>query len=142
MARVSTYLNFDGRSEEAFAFYAEVFGTEPAAPIVRFADMPASPDAPALADEERQKVMHAELPILAGHVLMATDMLESLGHRVRVGNNVTINLEPDSRQEADRLYGALSDGGDEGSGMQEVPWGYWGSCLDRFGIRWMFNVAP
>ena len=110
-------------------------------PTVRFADLPANPDGPALSDEERQKVMHAELPILAGHVLMATDMLESLGHRVRVGNNVTINLEPDSREEADRLYAALSDGGSEGSGMQDVPWGYWGSCLDRFGIRWMFNYA-
>ncbi len=141
MARVSTYLNFDGSSEKAFAFYGEVFGTEPVPPIVRFADMPANPDGPALSDEERQKVMHAELPILAGHVLMATDMLESLGHRVRVGNNVTINLELDSREEADRLYAALSDGSSEGSGMQDVPWGYWGSCLDRFGIRWMFNYG-
>ena len=42
-------------------------------------------------------VMHVELPILGGHVIMATDMLASMGHELRVGNNTTINLEPDTR---------------------------------------------
>lgn len=143
MARVSTYLNFMGQAEEALGFYASVFGTEPTAPLHRFADMPADPAAPPLSAAEQQMVLHAELPILAGHVLMATDMLESMGHAVRIGNNVTINLEPDSRAEADRLFSALSDGSSEGAGMMEMFWGaYWGTCLDRYGIRWMFNVAP
>ena len=86
--------------------------------------------------------MHVELPILAGHVLMATDMVESMGHALRIGNNTTINLEPDTRDEADRLYAALSEGGDETecSPLADMFWGaYWGTCLDRFGIRWMFN---
>ncbi|MHB1583705.1 MAG: VOC family protein [Acidimicrobiales bacterium] len=142
MARVSTYLNFDGRAEEALAYYGEIFGTEPSAPVVRFADMAPSPDGPTLAADDARKVMHAELPILGGHVLMATDLLESLGQQVKVGNNVTLNLEPDDREDADRLYGALADGGSESTGMQDVPWGYWGCTLDRFGIRWMFHVAP
>ena len=72
---------------------------------------------------------------------MATDMLESMGHQLAIGNNVTINLEPDTRAETDRLYAALSDGGSDATGLQEMPWGYWGCCLDRFGIRWMFNCA-
>ena len=74
---------------------------------------------------------------------MATDMLASLGHHLRVGNNITISLEPDTKEAADRLYNALSEGGTEGSGMNQMPFGYWGSCLDRYNIRWMFNfVAP
>jgi len=142
MSRVSTYLNFMGDTEEAFDFYASVFGTEPSVPITRFGDMPAPPDAPALPERERSMVMHVELPILAGHVLMGTDMLESMGHELRVGNNSTINLEPDTVEEAERLYAALSQGASDATGLEHMPWGsLWGTCLDRFGVRWMFNVA-
>ncbi len=141
MARVSTYLNFMGETEAAFRFYAKAFGTELLGPVVRMGDLPAPEGAPAMTDADKQLVLHAELPILAGHVLMATDMLESMGHTLTVGNNVTINLELDTRAEVDALYAALSDGGSEGSPMQETPWGYWGTSLDRFGIRWMFNCS-
>ena len=136
MSRVSTYLNFPGRSEEAFNFYAEVFGTSVEG-LMRFGDAPGMPP---MSDDEKQKLVHVELPILNGHVIMATDMLESMGQQLRVGNNTTICLELDSNDEADRFYELLSQGGDEGSGMQQMFFGYWGSCLDRFGIRWMMNV--
>jgi PhnB protein len=139
MSRETTYLNFMGQTEEAFGFYGQVFGTQISGDIVRMGQAPQAPGAPALPEAEQNLVMHIELPILAGHVLMGTDMLESLGHQLRIGNNVTINLEPDSRAECDRLYAALSEGGSEGTGMLEVPWGYWGCVQDRFGIRWMFN---
>lgn len=84
MSRVSTYLNFMGNTEEAFAFYASVFGTEYSVPIMRFGDMPGGPGAPELPELERSQVLHVELPILAGHVIMGTDMLESMGHELRV----------------------------------------------------------
>ena len=130
MPRVSTYLNFMGNTEEAFTFYKSVFGTEFFSPIMRMGDRPTVPGAPELSDAERNMVMHVELPILAGHLLMATDMLESMGHERRVGNNVTINLELEDRGETERLFGNLAD----------MPWGaYWGTCADRYGIRWMFN---
>jgi len=142
MSRVSTYLNFAGTTEEAFAFYGTVFGTEPSVPIQRFGDMPAGPGVPELPDEEKSKVLHVELPILDGHVIMATDMLASMGQELRVGNNTTLNLEPDTRAEAERLYAALSEGASDATGLNHMPWGsYWGTCLDRFGVRWMFNVA-
>ena len=103
-------------------------------------DVPADPNSPELSDAEKDMVMHVELEILGGHVIMATDMIESMGHKLVVGNNTTINLEPDTRDETDRLYGALSEGGSDCSGMMDMFWGaYWGCCLDRFGIRWMFN---
>jgi PhnB protein len=138
MSRVSTYLNFMGNAEEAFLFYRSVFGTEFIGDVVHMGDVP-GPGAESMSDTEKRLVAHMELPILAEHVLMASDMLESQGHQLKVGNNVTINLEPDTRDEADRLYGALSEGGAESSGMQDMPWGYWGTSLDRYGVRWMFN---
>lgn len=142
MARVSTYLNFMGNTEAAFNFYREVFGTEFEGPIMRIGDTPPSPSMPPLTDAEQQMVMHVELPILGGHMLMATDMIESMGHELRLGNNVTINLEPDSRAETERLYAALSDGSSDCTGLQDMFWGaYWGSCQDRFGVRWMFNCT-
>ncbi len=139
MSRVSTYLNFMGQTEEAFNFYASVFGTRISGEIFRMGDMASGPGAEKLSDAERKLVGHVELPILAGHVLMGTDMLESMGHELKIGNNVTINLEPDTRAETDRLYFALSDGGGESTGMQQMPWAYWGCTLDRYGVRWMFN---
>ncbi|HET6966599.1 MAG TPA: VOC family protein [Acidimicrobiales bacterium] len=141
MARVNTYLNFQGQTEEAFTFYAKTFGTE-ITMLSRYSDMPAAGPGE-LTTEEQHLVMHAELPILAGHVLMATDMLRSMGHETRVGNNTTLCLDVGSREEADRLYGALSEGGSEGSPMADMPWGaYWGVVLDRYGIRWMVNHTP
>ena len=138
MARVSTYINTLGRTEEAFRFYADVFGTE-ISQLIRFADVGMTD----LPPDESQGIMHIELPILAGHVLMGTDMLASAGHELHVGNNTTINLEPDSRAEAERMYALLSDDSTENSGgLHDMDWGaYWGTCLDRFDIRWMFNVA-
>jgi PhnB protein len=142
MRRVSTYLNFMGNTEEAFEFYRSVFGTEFLAPISRMGDMPGDPNMPPLSEEEKKMVMHVELPILGGHVLMATDMLASMGHELRYGNNVTINLELEDRQETERLFGELSKDGSDQFGLQDMPWGaYWGTCADRFGVRWMFNCV-
>jgi PhnB protein len=141
MARVNTYLNFQGQTEEAFAFYAKTFGTEVAV-LTRYSDLPAAgPGEPPA--QERNLVMHAVLPITGGHVLMATDLLRSMGQETRIGNNTTLSLDVDSREEADRLYGALSEGGSEASPPADMPWGtYWGVVLDRYGIRWMVNHTP
>ncbi|HEX9259013.1 MAG TPA: VOC family protein [Acidimicrobiales bacterium] len=140
MARVSTYLNFMGNTEEAFEFYKDVFGTEYLTPVMRLGDTPPDENGPQLTEAEMRLVMHVELPILAGHVLMATDMVESMGHKLEIGNNVTINLEPDTREETERLFNRLSEGGSDTAPLADMFWGsYWGTCLDRFGVRWMFN---
>jgi PhnB protein len=73
---------------------------------------------------------------------MGTDMLESMGHTLRIGNNITISLEPDTLEETQRLFDALSAGGSDVMPLQPMFWGsYWGTCLDRYGIRWMFDCA-
>ena len=142
MARVSTYLNFNRSTESAFMFYKSVFGTEFSLPIARFKDIPPQPDQPLLAEVDKNLVMHVELPILAGHVLMGTDAPESMGFTVTPGNNIYINLEPDTRTETDRLFKALSEGGKIEMPLQVMFWGgYFGSLTDRYGICWMFNCA-
>src|SRR5512138_3477406 len=101
MARVSTYLNFVRSTEEAFNFYRSVFGTEFAGPVSRFRDIPPQPGQPPVSEADKDLVMHVELPILGGHVIMGTDAPESMGFRVTPGNNVYLNLEPDTRGETD-----------------------------------------
>ena len=142
MAKTSIYLNFMGQTEEAFNCYKTVFGTDFAAPMMRFSDVPAPPGAqgPQLSEMEMNGIMHVAMPILGGTMIMGTDMLESMGHKLAEGNNVTICLEPDTTVEADRLYDALSHGGSDLAPMRQEFWGYWGCCKDRFGVRWMFNI--
>ncbi|MEQ8219933.1 MAG: VOC family protein [Arenibacter sp.] len=140
MSKVAIYLNFQGNTEEAFNFYKSVFGTSFSAPIMRIGDLPPDPNGPKFSEAELNCVMHVALPIIGGTELMGTDMLESMGQKLIVGNNTTISLQLDSKDEADVLYRALSKGGSDKAPMREEFWGYWGCCLDRFGIRWMFNV--
>jgi len=140
MASVSIYLNFMGNTEEAFNHYKKVFNSEFAGPLMRMKDIPPREGAQPMAESEKDKVMHVAMPILGGTLIMGTDMLQSMGHKLVEGNNFTISLNPDTKEEADRLYSELSAGGAEGVAPHDEFWGYWGTCKDRFGIRWMFNV--
>jgi PhnB protein len=142
MARVSTYLNFPRSTEAAFNFYRSVFGTEFNGPIMRFGAIPPQPGQPPMPEADKNLVMHIELPILAGHVLMGTDAPESMGFTLTQGNTVTINLEPDTRAETDRLFAGLGAGGQADMPLAEQFWGdYFGILVDKFGIRWMFNCT-
>jgi PhnB protein len=142
MSRVSTYLNFPRNTEQAFEFYKSVFGCEFTAPIHRFGQIPPAPGQPPMAEEDKNLVMHVELPILGGHVLMGTDAPESMGFKLTHGNNVYINLEPDTRAEADKLFKSLSVNGKIEQPLQEMFWGgYFGSLTDQFGVQWMFNCT-
>ena len=144
MAAVSTYLNFPGNTEEAFLFYRSVFGGEFVGGIRRMGEVPAQPGQPPMSESDKKLVLHVTLPILGGHQLMATDASDSMGaaYKLTAGNNVHLNLEPDTRAETDRLYAALGAGGKQEQPPQEMFWGaYWGTLTDRFGIHWMFNCA-
>jgi len=142
MSRVSTYLNFPRNTEEAFNFYKSVFGGEfGGGGIARFGDIPPNAAMP-MAEEDKNLVMHIELPIAGGHVLMGTDAPETMGFKVNFGNNVYINLELDTRQETKKLFDALAANGQVTMDLQEMFWGaYYGSCTDQFGVQWMFNCT-
>ena len=141
MASVSTYLNFPGNTEEAFNFYKTVFGGEFfGGGIMRFKDIPPSPNNPPMPDADGNMVMHVELRILNSHTLMGTDAPESMGFKVNFGNNNYINLQPDTRQETKELFDKLSADGKVTMELQDMFWGdYFGSCTDKFGVQWMFN---
>lgn len=142
MSSVSTYLNFAGDTEAAFEFYASVFGTKPVAPIARMGDVPAQPGMPALSEKEKNYVMHVSLPILGGHLLMGTDTLESMGHSITFGSNVSINLQPDTRKETEQLFARLAEKGKVGMPLTDMFWGdYFGHLTDQFGVSWMFNCS-
>ena len=137
MPSLNPYLNFNGNTEEAFKFYQSVFGGELS--IQRFKDTPEASNMP---EADRNKVMHVMLPIGKGNMLMATDALESMGQKLTVGNNFYISIDTESQQEADRLFKGLSEGGKVEMPLQEMFWGdYFGSCTDKYGVRWMFNTS-
>jgi len=143
MASVSIYLNFPRNTEEVFNFYKTVFGGEfSGGGIGRFGDFPPPEGMPPLAKEDKNLIMHIELPILGGHILMGTDAPESMGFDVKFGNNMHICLDPDTRAETKRLFDALSAGGKVTMDLQVMFWGaYYGSCTDKYGVQWMFNCT-
>ncbi len=138
MATFNAYLNFPGTTEEAFRLYKSVFGGEFSA-IQRFKETPVGDKVPA---EAKEKLMHIALPIGKGNVLMGTDALESMGHKVSFGNSMSISIEADSKEEAKRLYDGLSSGGKIETPIHDEFWGaYFGMFADRFGTRWMINYT-
>lgn len=142
MARVSTYLNFPRNTEEAFNFYKIVFGGDFRGGIRRYSEIPAAEGMPAITEQDKNLVMHVELVITGGHLLMGTDAPESMGFKITPGNNVHINLEPDSKEENKRLFEALSEGGTVTMELQDTFWGaYFGSVTDKFGIHWTCNFS-
>ena len=140
---VATYLNFNGNTEEVFRFYQKVFGGEfTGKGIQRFEDF-SFEGQPPLDESNRKLIIHIELTITGGHKLMATDAPESMGFKINYGNNMHIHLEPDSKEEADRLFNELSEGGIVEMGMKDMFFGsYFGAFQDRYGINWMINYQP
>lgn len=141
MATVSISINFDRNAEEAFTFYKSIFGGEfEGGKINRLSDMPPGEGMQAPAEADKNLVIHVSLPIFGGVRLMGTDMPALMG-KIEKGNNMYISLHPDSRVECDRLFAALSAGGTVEMPMAEAFWGdYYGTCIDKFGTRWMFDT--
>jgi PhnB protein len=136
MATLNPYLNFNGNTEEAFNFYKTVFGGEFIF-LQRFRDTPESAKLPA---GDQDKIMHVALPIGPANILMATDALESMGHKLVAGNNFYLSLDPESEEEATRLFHDLSDGGVVTVPLEKASWGaFFGMVTDQFGIHWMVN---
>lgn len=106
--------------------------------FMRMGEMPGAEQQ--VPEAERDRIMHVAFPILDGTLLMGTDVLESRGQELRVGNNTTINLQPDTLAQTQRLFDALSEGATDVTPLQLMFWGdHWGTCLDRYGVRWTFT---
>ena len=139
MALINPHINFNGNAEEAFTFYKSVFGGE-FARITRFKDL-SRPEFP-VAEKEANKIMHIALPI-GKNILMANDVPESMGQVNENENRSKISISAESREEADKLFNGLSEGGQIEMPIEDSPWGtYFGMFRDKFGIEWMVDFDP
>jgi PhnB protein len=136
---INPYLTFPGNCEEAFNFYRSVFGGE--FPYIgRFKDMPPMEGQPPLSEAAGNMIMHVSLPIGHGTILMGSDSSDEWGHATTIGNNFSLSINAKNRAEADRIYSALSEGGQSTMPMNQTFWGsYFGMLTDRFKIQWMVS---
>jgi PhnB protein len=140
MTTINPWVNFNGNAEEAFNFYKSVFGGE-FGKIIRFKDL-AGPDFP-VAEKEENKIMLITLPIGKNNMLMANDVPEVLGKVNERENRSKISVSAESKEEADKLFNALSAGGEVEGPMGDGPWGsYAGMFRDKFGIEWILEYSP
>lgn len=139
MASINPYLTFKGNCEEAFLFYQSVFGGE--FPYLgKFKDMPPTEGQPPVPAEEGEKIMHVSLPISKETTLFGSDSSEAFGQTTIIGNNISISINTESTDEADRLFNGLSAGGQITMPMNKTFWGaYFGMFTDKFDINWMIN---
>lgn len=138
--KIHAYLNFEGTNEEAFRFYEKILGgtlTE----IYRFGSMPQEGGFE-LTPEQKDLVLHVGLELSDGQMIMASDMIEGMGPALVEGNNISLSVHPDSKQDAARIFNSLAEGGTITMPIADQFWGdYFGSLTDRFGINWMVNYA-
>jgi len=138
MALINPHINFNGNAEEAFTFYKSVFGGE-FTKVIRFKDL-AGPEFP-VAEKEENKIMHIVLPI-GKSMLMANDVPEIMGRTNENENRSKIVITAESKEEADKLFNGLSEGGNIEMPIADSPWGsYFGMFRDKYGIEWMVEFA-
>lgn len=138
--RSDIYLTFAGNCRQAFEFYRSVFGGE-FSYMGTYASMPDG----ALGKAEpadKDRILHVGLPLSGGSLLMGCDGLSSADASLREGNNFAVMLSCEAREEADRVFNALAQGGEIIQPMTDMFWGdYFGHCRDSFGIRWMITFT-
>lgn len=141
MATVNVYLTFNGNCEAAFNFYKSVFGGE--FPYIgKFKDMPKQEgdDCPPMSEEDGERIMHVSLPVSKETILMGSDTGGQWAANFKEGNNFSISINTESKEEADKLFAGLSAGGQVTMPMNKTFWGaYFGMFTDQFGISWMVN---
>ncbi len=137
MNQLNPYLNFNGNTEEAFNFYRSVLGGE-FAMLMRFGDTPGCEEMP---ETEKNGIMHIALPV-GNNVIMGTDVPSSM-QQVTFGSNMSLSMSVNSREEADRVFNGLAEGGNATMPMNDMFWGaYYGMLTDKFGVQWMVSYDP
>ena len=140
MALINPYIHFNGNAEEAFTFYKSVFGRE-FTKVMRYKDL-SSPEYP-VAENDANRIMHIALPIGKSNALMGSDVLEIMGQVTENDNRNTISISAESREEADKLFNGLSEGGKIEMPITDGPFGaYFGMFADKYGIQWMVDFDP
>ncbi len=135
MTQINPYLSFKDTCEEAFNLYKSVFGGD-FAMVMRMTDIDMGVPVP---EGSENLIMHISYPI-GGNILMGSDCPEGFGPKLDIGNNFSVSVTAESKEDADRIYNALAEGGKPNMPMDNAPWGsYFGMLQDRFNIYWMIS---
>lgn len=138
MPTINPYLTFKGNCEEAFNYYKSVFGGEFSS-LSRFSEMPPQ-EGVSLTEEQKNQIMHVSLPLAKDSVLMGSDSGGDWAPETVFGNNVSLSITADSKEQADQVFEKLSKEGRVTMPLDKTFWGdYFGMCTDRFGINWMLS---
>jgi PhnB protein len=138
--QVQPYLFFDGRCEEALAFYQTAIGAEITA-MMRFSENPdpqpnGCGDNP-MAAVQRDKIMHASFKLGETEV-MASDGMASGKPEFK---GISLSLSPPGEAEGKRLFEALAEGGQVQAPLTKTFFSpCFGMVADRFGVSWMIVV--
>ncbi len=137
MAQVNPYLCFNGNCQEAFNHYKSIFGGEFNF-LGRFNDMPQQERSAPIPEELDNKIMHVSYNI-GQTILMGSDANPAMGDVV-FGQNVSLSVNAENRDEANKVFEGLADGAQITMPLQDTFWGaYFGMCTDKFGMMWMVN---
>jgi PhnB protein len=130
MKELVPYLNFDGTTEKAMAFYAKCLDAE--LQLMKFADIPGD-----IPPGSENRIMHARLS--KGRVtIMASDTMP--GTKLESGTNFSLSLHCESMAEIQQHFAALSENGKVTMPLEDTFWGaHFGMLEDQFGVKWMFN---
>lgn len=135
--KINPYICLPGTAAEALKLYSQVFNTQPDE-ISYFKDVPADAGAE-ISPSSANRIMHASIKV-GDNFFMISDAPESLDATTVFGNAAQVSVHPDSRDDADRIFNLLAEGGTAVMPMADAFWGdYFGMVKDRFGIHWMIN---
>jgi PhnB protein len=126
------FMNFNGNCREALDFYAKVFKSK-VSDVMTYADAPADPNHK-LAEEDRNKIMYAHVKI-GDKNIMFMDM--PMGYPATIGNNITPGINIADKDEINRLFNELKEGGTVEMEPQKTFFSEWyANVTDKFGIVW------
>jgi PhnB protein len=134
---VQPYLFFGGRCEEALEFYRKTIGAQ-VEMLMRHEESPEPPPPGMLAEGFENKIMHSSFRV------GATTIMASDGCSPEEGNfnGFMLSLTVPGEADADRVFGALSEGGNVKMPLSKTFWSpKFGMLTDRFGLGWMITVA-
>jgi PhnB protein len=138
--RIDPYLFFNGRCEEAIAFYKAELGAE-LQMMMRNSESPEPPPPGMLPPGSEQKIMHASM-LIGGALLMMSDGMCDGSEGASRFKGFSLSLDCADEAEARRVFDALAQGGQVGMPLGKTFWApLFGMVSDKFGVGWMVGVS-
>ncbi len=135
-ATIQPYLFFNGRCEEALAFYRTLLGAEVEI-LMRYQDSPEPPPPGMVPAGYENKIMHVTFRIGAS-TLMASD---GCGDAPTFAG-FSLSLALPTEEDVNRVFSGLADGGQVQMPLMKTFWSpRFGMVTDRFGVGWMVTIA-